>query len=144
MHDHPIPVPAISSDVSSWASTPLDRWALRLIQDSVPGAPIRFALWDGFELPVTRRPIAGGLRFRNRRALFSWLTPWILIPVFVLTPIFQILLFGSPLFISEGPFPTRNHHSSKAIADDVYRRARHIHQFVNAEDEDHTLDRQCE
>jgi cyclopropane-fatty-acyl-phospholipid synthase len=73
VNDHPIPVPAISSDVSSWASTPFDRWALRRIQDSVPGAPIRFALWDGFELPVSRRPIAGGLRFRNRWALFSWL-----------------------------------------------------------------------
>jgi ABC-2 type transport system permease protein len=36
--------------------------------------------------------VIGGLT--SYRALFSWLTPWILIPVFVLTPIFQILLFA--------------------------------------------------
>jgi cyclopropane-fatty-acyl-phospholipid synthase len=72
VNDHPLPVPAISSDVSSWASTALDRLALRRIQQHVPGAPIRFVLWDGFELPVATRPIAGTIRFRNRRALFSW------------------------------------------------------------------------
>lgn len=72
MHGHPLPVPAISSDVSSWASTWLDRWALRRIQQSVPGAPIRFVLWDGFEPSASARPIAGTIRFRNRRALFSW------------------------------------------------------------------------
>jgi ABC-2 type transport system permease protein len=36
--------------------------------------------------------VIGGLT--SYRALFSWLTPWVLIPVFVLTPIFQILLFA--------------------------------------------------
>jgi ABC-2 type transport system permease protein len=36
--------------------------------------------------------LIGGLT--SYRALFNWLTPWILIPVFVLTPIFQILLFA--------------------------------------------------
>ncbi|MDT5028790.1 MAG: type transport system permease protein [Micromonosporaceae bacterium] len=36
--------------------------------------------------------LIGGLT--SYRALFTWLTPWILIPVFVLTPIFQILLFA--------------------------------------------------
>jgi len=79
VHDHPLPVPAISGEASSWASTPIDRWALRRIQASVPGAPIRFVLWDGFELPVSprptagaSRPVAGTIRFRNRRALFSW------------------------------------------------------------------------
>ena len=36
--------------------------------------------------------LIGGLT--SYRALFSWLTPWVLIPVFVLTPIFQILLFA--------------------------------------------------
>ena len=39
MHDHPLPVPAISNDVSSWASTPFDRWALGRIQRTVPTAP---------------------------------------------------------------------------------------------------------
>ena len=27
------------------------------------------------------------------RALFNWLTPWILIPTFLVAPLFQILLF---------------------------------------------------
>jgi len=72
VHDHPLPVPAISNDVSSWASTPFDRWALGRIQRTVPTAPIQFALWDGFELPSPSRPIVGTVRFRNRAALFSW------------------------------------------------------------------------
>jgi ABC-2 type transport system permease protein len=33
----------------------------------------------------------GGLT--SYRALFTWLSPWILVPVFILAPIFQILLF---------------------------------------------------
>jgi cyclopropane-fatty-acyl-phospholipid synthase len=72
VHDHPLPVPAISNDVSSWASTPLDHWALSRIQRTVATAPIQFALWDGFELPSPSRPIVGTVRFRNRAALFSW------------------------------------------------------------------------
>jgi ABC-2 type transport system permease protein len=36
--------------------------------------------------------LVGGLT--SYRALFTWLTPWILIPTFILTPIFQILLFA--------------------------------------------------
>ncbi len=73
MHEHPLPVPAISNVVSSWASTAADRWALRRIQATVTAAPIRFALWDGYELPSPSRPLAGTIRFRNRAALFSWL-----------------------------------------------------------------------
>jgi cyclopropane-fatty-acyl-phospholipid synthase len=73
VHDHPLPVPAISNVVSSRASTPLDRWVLGRIQQTVPTAPIQFALWDGYELPSPRRPIVSTVRFRNRRALFSWL-----------------------------------------------------------------------
>jgi cyclopropane-fatty-acyl-phospholipid synthase len=73
VHDHPLPVPDISNDVSSWASTPLDHWVLGRIQRTVPTAPIKFALWDGFELPSPTRPIVSTVRFRNRLALFSWL-----------------------------------------------------------------------
>ena len=72
MHDHPLPVPAISDAVSSHASTPLDRWALARIQRTVATAPIQFALWDGYELPSPSRPIVSTVRFRNRQALFSW------------------------------------------------------------------------
>ncbi len=35
--------------------------------------------------------ILGGLT--SYRALFSWLSPWILIPTFLVTPLFQVLLF---------------------------------------------------
>jgi cyclopropane-fatty-acyl-phospholipid synthase len=73
MHDHPLPVPAISNDISPWASTAFDRWVLGRIQRTVPTAPIKFALWDGFELPSPSRPIVSTVRFRNRAALFSWL-----------------------------------------------------------------------
>lgn len=72
-HEHPLPVPAISNDVSTRASTALDRWVLGRIQHTVPTAPIQFALWDGYALPSPRRPIVSTVRFRNRRALFSWL-----------------------------------------------------------------------
>jgi cyclopropane-fatty-acyl-phospholipid synthase len=73
VHDHPLPVPAISDDVASWASTPFDRWVLGRIQQTVPTAPIQFALWDGFELPPPSRPTVSTVRFRNRPGLFSWL-----------------------------------------------------------------------
>jgi ABC-2 type transport system permease protein len=36
--------------------------------------------------------LIGGIT--SYRALFAWLTPWILIPTFIVTPIFQILLFA--------------------------------------------------
>src|SRR6476646_10343663 len=73
VQDHPLPVPAISNAISSWASTPLNRWGLGRIQRTVPTAPIKFSLWDGFELPSPSRPIVSTVRFRNRAALFSWL-----------------------------------------------------------------------
>lgn len=61
-----------SSDLGSARSTTLDRWALERIQRTVPSAPLRFVLWDGFELqPDTGRPLAT-IVFKNRRALFGW------------------------------------------------------------------------
>jgi cyclopropane-fatty-acyl-phospholipid synthase len=60
-----------SADVVSTSSTALDRWALRRIQQTVRGAPIRFVLWDGFEIRTTEPPV-GTIEFRNRHALFSW------------------------------------------------------------------------
>jgi cyclopropane-fatty-acyl-phospholipid synthase len=61
-----------SNGLDSAASTPLDRWALARIQRSVATAPLRFMLWDGYELaPPTSSPVST-IVFRNRRALFSW------------------------------------------------------------------------
>jgi cyclopropane-fatty-acyl-phospholipid synthase len=61
-----------SSEVAPIASTPLDRWALARIRRTVASAPVRFALWDGFELPSDAGPPVGTILFKNRRALFSW------------------------------------------------------------------------
>ena len=53
----------IATTLAAFASTALDRWALRRIQQTVPGAAIRFALWDGFSLtsgstpPVASHPL---------------------------------------------------------------------------------------
>jgi cyclopropane-fatty-acyl-phospholipid synthase len=65
-------VPTFSSEVAPAASTVLDRWALARIQRTVAAAPVRFALWDGFELPSAARQPVGTILFKNRRALFSW------------------------------------------------------------------------
>jgi cyclopropane-fatty-acyl-phospholipid synthase len=54
------------------ASTILDRWALAQIRRSVASAPIRFVLWDGFELPPLARPAVATVVFKRRSALFGW------------------------------------------------------------------------
>jgi cyclopropane-fatty-acyl-phospholipid synthase len=67
------PVPTFSSRTAPWPSTALDRLALRRIQQGVATAPIRFVLWDGFELgPATGKPVAT-IEIRNRRALLAWI-----------------------------------------------------------------------
>ena len=67
------PIRTFSSDLAPLASTALDRWALGRIRRSVAAAPIRFVLWDGFELrPDLEAPMAT-IFFKNRRALFAWL-----------------------------------------------------------------------
>ena len=63
---------AFSSDVLPIGSTRFDRWALRRIQQSVETAPIRFVLWDGFELRPRAGSPVGTIIFKNRRALLSW------------------------------------------------------------------------
>ena len=60
-----------SSERVSAGSTKLDRWALGRIQHTVASAPLRFMLWDGFELPPPPSPVAT-IIFKNRHALFSW------------------------------------------------------------------------
>jgi cyclopropane-fatty-acyl-phospholipid synthase len=54
------------------AATAVDRWALARIQRWVASAPIRFQLWDGFELGDSASPVAT-IRFMNRSALFEWI-----------------------------------------------------------------------
>jgi cyclopropane-fatty-acyl-phospholipid synthase len=72
-HSHTFPEATFSSTVAPFASTPLDRWALRAIQRVVPRAPIRFVLWDGYALGGDGAAPLATIFIKNRRALFSWL-----------------------------------------------------------------------
>ena len=71
---HAFPVPTFSGEIAPMASAPppVDHWALALIQRTVVSAPIRFMLWDGFDLPSTSGAPVATIAFKNRRALFSW------------------------------------------------------------------------
>lgn len=71
-HVHAFPVPTFSGEIAPMASTAVDRWALALIKRTVASAPIRFMLWDGFDLPSTSGAPVATVVFKNRRALFSW------------------------------------------------------------------------
>jgi cyclopropane-fatty-acyl-phospholipid synthase len=68
-----VPARTFSSDIAPLASNALDRWVLGRIRKSVAAAPIRFVLWDGFELaPESTEPIAT-IVVKNRRALLAWI-----------------------------------------------------------------------
>ncbi len=58
--------------VAPGASTRLDRLALTRIQRTVRSAPVRFMLWDGFEVPPVTDPAVGTILFKNRTALLAW------------------------------------------------------------------------
>ena len=60
-----------STDVPS-PSTWFDRWALGLIHQRVASAPLRFVLWDGFELGPETGPPIGTFVIKNRPALLGW------------------------------------------------------------------------
>src|SRR5262245_9382241 len=61
------------SSIAPHPSTALDRWVLGRIQDIVKTAPIRFRLWDGFELPSPAGPAVATMTFNKRSALFGWM-----------------------------------------------------------------------
>lgn len=54
------------------ASTRLDRMVVARIQRTVGSAPIRFVLWDGFELPSMAGPAIATILFKTRSALLGW------------------------------------------------------------------------
>ena len=60
-----------SADIARARSTVFDKWALARIQSSVRSAPIRFALWDGFELQPDS-PAVATIAFTTRASLWSW------------------------------------------------------------------------
>ena len=71
MRGHPL-TGTISAHATAAGSTWLDRRILGRIRRSVDSAPVRFVLWDGFEIePVSQRAIAT-IHFKNRLALLSW------------------------------------------------------------------------
>src|SRR6476661_8405183 len=65
-------VPAFSNELARGGSTFLDRWALARIQQTVPSAPIRFVLWDGYERSPLVERAAATILIRNRRTLAAW------------------------------------------------------------------------
>jgi cyclopropane-fatty-acyl-phospholipid synthase len=67
------PVPAASRQGAAGASTPLDHWALRRLQEAVASASLRFVLWDGYTVPPYAPASAAAIVVRNRAALFRWL-----------------------------------------------------------------------
>jgi cyclopropane-fatty-acyl-phospholipid synthase len=62
-----------SGDAVPGPSSGLDRWILGRIHQTIARAPIRLALWDGFETGGNGSLPVATIAFRNRRALFSWL-----------------------------------------------------------------------
>jgi cyclopropane-fatty-acyl-phospholipid synthase len=52
-------------------STKLDRWLVGRVQRTVSPAPIRFRLWDGFELPAGLRSPVATVLVKNRPALLA-------------------------------------------------------------------------
>jgi cyclopropane-fatty-acyl-phospholipid synthase len=65
-------IPAESGRIAPSSSTRLDRWALARIQRTVASAPIRFMLWDGFELASPAGAAVATIQFKSRRALLGW------------------------------------------------------------------------
>jgi len=71
-HAQAFPATTFSGGSTPFRSTALDRWALHRIQIGVAPAPIRFVLWDGFELPSQAGPPVATIIIKNRRALSGW------------------------------------------------------------------------
>src|SRR4051794_10284430 len=69
---HAFPSPAFSSRRAASVSNALDHWALDRIRRGVPGAPIDFVLWDGFEITSPSAAPVARIIGNNRRTLFSW------------------------------------------------------------------------
>ena len=72
-HIQTFPVETFSSRSAPSPSSALDRWVLGRIQRPLAGAPIRFRLWDGFEVSPHTGPPVATIVIKNRQALFSWM-----------------------------------------------------------------------
>ena len=65
--------PDATTTIAAYRSTRFDQWAVRRIQKFVQDAPIRFVLWDGFELPSPSGAPVATMLFKERSALYGWM-----------------------------------------------------------------------
>jgi cyclopropane-fatty-acyl-phospholipid synthase len=65
--------PDATTSIAAYRSTPFDQWAVKRIQKFVQDAPIRFVLWDGFELPSHSGAPVATMLFKERSALYGWM-----------------------------------------------------------------------
>jgi len=65
--------PDVTTSIAAYRSTRFDQWAVKRIQKFVQDAPIRFVLWDGFELPSPSGAPVATMLFKERSALYGWM-----------------------------------------------------------------------
>ncbi len=65
--------PNVTTSIAAYRSTRFDQWAVKRIQKFVQDAPIRFVLWDGFELPSPSGAPVATMLFKERSALYGWM-----------------------------------------------------------------------
>ena len=63
---------SFTDEVVAASSGTFDRWLLGRIQRPLATAPIRFRLWDGYELSPPTDPSIATIVIKNRRALIGW------------------------------------------------------------------------
>jgi cyclopropane-fatty-acyl-phospholipid synthase len=63
---------SFTDEVVAASSGTFDRWLLGRIQRPMATAPIRYRLWDGYELSPPADPPIATIEIKNRRALVGW------------------------------------------------------------------------
>ena len=63
---------SFTDEVVAASSGTFDRWLLGRIRRPLETAPLRFRLWDGYELSPPADPPIATIVIKNRRALLSW------------------------------------------------------------------------
>jgi cyclopropane-fatty-acyl-phospholipid synthase len=63
---------SFTSEVVAASSGAFDRWLLGRIQRPLASAPIRFRLWDGYEISPPSDPPIATIDIKNRGALVGW------------------------------------------------------------------------
>ena len=63
---------SFTDEVVAASSGTFDRWLLGRIRQPLETAPLRFRLWDGYELSPPTDPPVATIEIKNRRALIGW------------------------------------------------------------------------